>query len=131
MKKITLIAISIIGILYCFRFGYIWTAYGHGGQLLGLPFALLLIILTYVFFKSESRNKKSKYYKITTFLFMSLSGFSLTVEIILKTYKNAFEILYSEQEGKVDMLLFGWLLIGGITYFGIKLNKINKEKQIK
>lgn len=104
--------------MYCFRFGYIWTSYTHGGQLLGVPFAVLIIGLTISFFLSTKANTKRKIFGATCLIFMSLTGFSLTIEFIRKTMKDYFEFLYYEPEGWVNEILFGWILIGIVLYYG-------------
>ena len=122
MKNIIVSAITIIAILYCLRFGYIWTAYGHGGQFLGVPFAMLLFILTLTFFLSKGVKIKRRLFHLTFTFFLALAGFSLTIELIRKTKENYFEFLYYEPEGWVNEILLGWFLIGIITYIGIEYN---------
>jgi hypothetical protein len=120
---------SITGILYCFRFGYIWTAYGHGGQLLGIPFSILLIGLTVAFFLSNNPNSKRKLFNFSFLYFFSLAGFSSIIELIRIKVDNYFEFLYYEPEGWVNKIFLGWIIIGITTYFWIEYNykrKMNK-----
>ena len=108
---------SIIGIIYCFRFGYIWTAYGHGGQILGIPFAILLIGLTIAYFILKNTNSKRKLFNFSFLYFLSLTRFSFTIELIRRKGENYFEFLYYEPEGWVNEILLGWAVIGIVTYF--------------
>ena len=129
MKKTLLILISIIGIWYCLRFGYIWTAYGHGGQVLGIPFAILLIGLTIGYFLSKQTNTKRKLFNFSVLYFLSLAGFSLTIELIREKVENYFKFLYYEPEGWVNEILLCWIIIGITTYFLLEFSyrrKMNK-----
>ncbi len=129
MKKTLLILISIIGIWYCLRFGYIWTAYGHGGQVLGIPFAILLIGLTISYFLSKKKNTKRKLFNFSVLYFLSLTGFSLTIELIREKVENYFKFLYYEPEGWVNEILLCWIIIGITTYFLLEFSyrkKMNK-----
>lgn len=110
--------ITVIGILYCFRFGYIWTAYEHGGQMTGIPFAILFFGLTLAFFLSKRAPIKRILFNLVFTIFIALAGFSLTIELIRKTNENYFEFLYYEPEGWVNEILLGWLLMGIIVYIG-------------
>lgn len=127
MRKIILTLITIIGVTYCLRFGYIWTAYGHGGQILGIPFAILIFGLTIAFFLSKKMKPKRIIFNLTIVIFMSLAGFSLTIEMIRKTMKNYFEFLYYEPEGWVNEIFLVWIIMGIIVYIG---NEFTRRKQI-
>ncbi|WP_461302932.1 forkhead box protein [Aureisphaera sp.] len=118
MRKIVLIILSIIGIMYCFRFGKIWTSNIHGGQLSGIPFTALIIVMTISFFLATKTTTKRKIFSGTCFIFMALTGFSLTVEFIRSNMKDYFKFLYHEPEGWVNEILLGWILVGIILYFG-------------
>jgi ABC-type polysaccharide/polyol phosphate export permease len=116
-RKIILIILILIGFYYCFRFGYIWTAYGHGGQLLGVPFALIMLIATIIYFAQKSQSSKNKAFIFCIVYFLTLAAFSLTIEIIRATVKNYFEFLYYEPGGYVNKIFLGWLLLGALTLF--------------
>lgn len=118
MSKIILTLITIIGMVYCFRFGYIWTAYGHGGQILGIPFAALIFSLTFIFFLSKTTKTKRILFNLTFMIFMSLAGFSLTIELIRKTKDNYFKFLYYEPEGCVNEIMLAWIIIGILVFIG-------------
>jgi len=116
-RKILLIISTLIAFYYCFRFGYIWTAYGHGGQLLGVPFALILLITTIIFFVAKTNTAKDKTFSFGIVYFLTLAAFSVTIEIIRATMKNYFEFLYYEPGGYVDKIFIGWIILGAIVLF--------------
>jgi hypothetical protein len=116
-RKIILIILTLIGFYYCFRFGYIWTAYGHGGQLLGVPFALVMLIATIIYFAQRSQSGKSKAFIFCIVYFLTLAAFSVTIEIIRATMNNYFSFLYYEPGGYVNKIFFGWLLFGTLILF--------------
>lgn len=124
LKKTILILVTIISFFYCLRFGYIWTAYGHGGQIMGIPFALFLLGLTIAYFLSE----KTSIFNLAVVLFLSLFGFSVTVEIIRKTKEDYFSFLYYEPEGWVNEILLGWIMAGILTITSMKLIKNKKSR---
>lgn len=111
-RKIILTILTLIGFYYCFRFGYIWTAYRHGGQLLGVPFAIIMLIATIIYFAQKSQSSKSRTFLFCIVYFLTLAAFSVTIEIIRATMKNYFEFLYYEPGGYVDKIFLGWLLFG-------------------
>lgn len=114
-RKIILLVLTVISFYYCFRFGYILTAYGHGGQLVGIPFALIMLIATIMYFVQKSKSSKSKTFIFCNVYFLTLAAFSITVEIIRATVKNYFEFLYYEPGGYVDKIFLGWLLVGVLS----------------
>jgi hypothetical protein len=85
---------------------------------MGIPFAILILGLTITFFLSKKVNTKRIIFNLTFITFISLAGFSLTIEILRKTMKNYFEFLYYEPEGCVNEILLSWLIIGIIIYSG-------------
>lgn len=111
-RKTILIVLTVVSIYYCFRFGYIWTAYGHGGQLLGVPFVLIMLIATIIHFAQKSQSRKRKTFIFCIVYFLTLAAFSVTIEIIRATVKNYFEFLYYEPGGYVDKIFLGWLILG-------------------
>jgi hypothetical protein len=116
-RKIVLIILTLIGFYYCFRFGYIWSAYGHGGQLLGVPFALIMLTTTIIYFAQKSPSNKSKAFIFCIVYFLTLAAFSITIEVIRATMKNYFQFLYYEQGGYVNKLFLGWVLFGTLILF--------------
>jgi hypothetical protein len=128
-RKIFLIVLTLTAFYYCFRFGYIWTAYGHGGQLLGVPFAFMMLITTIVYFVQKTTSGKIKTFTFGIVFFLTLTAFSVTIEIIRSTMKNYFEFLYYEPGGYVNKIFLGWLIIGAICLFFIlrHFKKINSN----
>ena len=131
-RKIILMILTLIGFYYCFRFGYIWTAYGHGGQLLGVPFALIMLIATIMYFAQKSQSSKSKTFIFCIVYFLTLAAFSVTIEIIRATMNNYFAFLYYEPGGYVNKIFLGWLLLGALILFtSFKYsNKLINDKAI-
>jgi hypothetical protein len=117
MKKIILIISTFVAFYYCFRFGYIWTAYGHGGQLLGIPFAFIMLIATAIFFIAKTKTVKDKAFIFSIVYFLTLSAFSVTIEFIRATMKNYFDFLYLNPGGYVDKIFLVWLIAGIIVLF--------------
>ena len=118
-RKITLTITTLVAFYYCLRFGYIWTAYGHGGQILGIPFALGMLITTILFFTSKKQTQKDKIFIFGLVYFLTLAAFSTTIETIRATMKNYFEFLYYKPGGYVDRIFLGWLVVGIITFIFI------------
>ncbi len=114
-KKVILIVSTIVAFYYCFRFGYLWTAYGHGGQLLGIPFAFIMLIATAIFFIGKTKAVKDKAFIFGIVYFLTLAAFSVTIEFIRATMKNYFDFLYLEPGGCVDKIFLGWLIAGTIV----------------
>jgi len=111
-KNLLFIALTIISFSYCFRFGYIWTAYGHGGQLTGIPFAFVMLGLTIWHGRTKYMIRKNILFVGTTSYFLSLLGFSLTIELIRANMEGYFEFLYLEPTSWVDIILLSWLGLG-------------------
>jgi hypothetical protein len=127
-RKAFLIVLTLIAFYYCFRFGYIWTAYGHGGQLLGVPFAFIVLITTIIFFIQKTTSGKYKTFSFGIIFFSTLASFSITIEIIRSTMKNYFEFLYYEPGGYVNKIFLGWLIVGVITL--LLVLRQQKKRQI-
>jgi hypothetical protein len=132
-KKILLIALTIVSFYYCLRFGYIWTAYGHGGQILGIPFAFVMLVTTIIYFANKTKVDKDKTFIFGIVYFLTLAGFSITIEAIRTTMKKYFEFLYYEPGGYVNKIFLGWLTIGVITLLFIfyRYKKIRNDKTIQ
>jgi hypothetical protein len=118
-RKTTLTITTLIAFYYCLRFGYIWTAYGHGGQILGIPFALGMLIITILFFTSKTHTRKDKIFNLGIVYFLTLAAFSITIETIRATMKNYFEFLYFEPGGYVDKIFLSWLILGTVAFIFI------------
>jgi hypothetical protein len=115
-KRLLLVTATIISIYYCFRFGYIYTAYGHGGQILGIPFALIMLITTIIFFFRKQPHGKEKTFAFGLIYFLTLAAFSITIEVIRATKENYFAFLYHEPGGYVDKIFISWLVLGTLLY---------------
>ncbi len=117
VRKVTLIILTLIAFYYCMRFGYIWTAYGHGGQIAGFPFALVLLITTISFMTSKTNTGKNMTFSFGIIFFLTLAAFSVTIEIIRSSMDNYFAFLYYEPGGYVNKIFLGWLLVGATIFF--------------
>ncbi|RDC64203.1 hypothetical protein [Adhaeribacter pallidiroseus] len=126
MKVVILIFLTLIAFLYSFKFGYILTANGHGGQLEGVPFAILIMLLTIMFFFAKKQTLKQKLLYTTLILFLALAGFSITVEVIRRTKEDFFQYLYLESGGMVNKLLMFYLILG-VILLAWKIKQFNKE----
>lgn len=122
--------LSLLLFLYCLRFGYIWTAYGHGGQILGIPFAIIMIGLTIGYVAAKNERKKEKMFYVTLFYFLTLASFSITIEIIRNTYTDYFVLLYIEPGGIVDKIFLAFALAGVIATI-TKFRQINKKEALQ
>lgn len=131
-KKIILIIFTIIAFYYCLRFGYIWTAYGHGGQILGIPFAFIMLITTIICFASKTKVGRDKAFTFGIVYFLTLAAFNITIEVIRTTMKNYFEFLYYEPGGYVNKIFFGWLTIGVLVLLLLfyRFKKLQRDKII-
>lgn len=131
-KKILLVFLTIISFYYCLRFGYIWTAYGHGGQILGIPFAIIMLISTIIYFLKRTEVSKDKTFVFCIVYFLTLAAFSITIEIIRATMENYFAFLYYEPGGCVNKIFFAWLVSGVMSLFVIltRYDRLNRVKKI-
>lgn len=131
-RKVTLIIFTLIAFFYCFRFGYIWSAYGHGGQLLGVPFVLIMLITTLLFFAAKTNVSKSRLFSFGIVYFLTLAAFSITIETIRATVRYYFQFLYYQPGGYVDKIFLGWLVLGAIVlvFMFRKTPKIKVEENI-
>ena len=110
--KILLVTMTIISFLYFPRFGYIWSGYGHGGQILGLPFALAMLFITVKYFNQSKVQRKSLTILLGVAFFLTLAGFSITIEIFRILRHDYFKLLYSEPNGFVNKIFLIWLIVG-------------------
>src|SRR6185436_14683274 len=99
---------SIFNLFYSFRFGYLLTGYGHGGQLLGLPFGFFVIIIS-IIASFLDNTKTSRILNIIAInLLLAIFIYSVIAEFITGYYDNYFEILYADNTG-LSMKLFIWI----------------------
>ncbi|TKK64159.1 hypothetical protein FC093_23105 [Ilyomonas limi] len=126
-KKAILVTATFIGFCYCFRFGYIWTAYGHGGQILGVPFALIMLFTTILSFTAKTNKGKDTAFIFGIIYFLTLAAFSVTIEIIRATMTNYFDFLYYEPNGYVDKIFLSWLIIGAVAFL-LTLRQMRKKR---
>lgn len=125
IKYIVLIVQTIISLLYCFRLGYIWSAYLHGGQILGIPFAFLMILFLMFYSFTKNKSRKEKWFYGGLIYFLSIGFFSVTIELIRYLHSDYFCFLYSYPSNWANKILLGWMIIGLISFIFTycKLNK--------
>lgn len=128
-RKVILLVFTLIGFYYCLRFGYIWTAYGHGGQIIGIPFAFIMLITTIKYFVAKSNSRKENAYTFGVVYFFTLFAFSVTIEAIREYMTNYFSFLYYEPGGYVNEIFLGWLVLGAIVLF--LMIRRTKEKRLE
>ncbi|ULQ53354.1 hypothetical protein [Flavihumibacter fluvii] len=134
-RKVILLLFTLVGFYYCLRFGYIWTAYGHGGQLLGIPFAIIMLITTIRNFVAKSNSEKDNAYTFGVVYFLTLFAFSVTIEAIREYMTDYFSFLYYKPGGYVNKIFLGWLMLGAIVLFLIirraKVKKLEGSKSYR
>jgi hypothetical protein len=126
IKYIVLILQTIISLIYCFRLGFIWSAYLHGGQIQGIPFALIMILFLMFYFFTKNKLRKEKWFYGGLIYFLSIGFFSMTIELIRYLKSDYFSFLYSDPRNWANKILLGWIIIGLISFIFTykKLNKI-------
>ena len=117
IKNTILILATLISFWYCLRLGYIWTGYGHGGQILGIPFALIMLFVTIAYFFRKQTYRKERAFIFGITFFLTFASFSATIELIRATKENYFGFLYHEPGGFVNQILLAWIVIGAIIYY--------------
>jgi hypothetical protein len=135
LKKAILIILTLLSVLYCFRLGYIWTPYGHGGKFfIGLHFPLVMTITAFAYSKlSQFTSMKEKLFLFGIIYFLTVASFSLTIEYLINTKKDYFHFLYYESGGYVDKIFFVWLGIGFVflcTVFYLNKKNAPSDRQI-
>ena len=130
IRALILVVLNIISFYYCFRLGYIWTAYGHGGQILGVPFAIIMLISTVIFMTRKSRDSRHRCFIFCIIYFLTLASFSATIEIVRAKMENYFAFLYYEPGGYVNKIFLGWTLLGGgiLTWYLLYSKKSVEKK---
>lgn len=135
LERLFLIVISVIGLLYSFEFGLILTDYPHGGQLVGVVFAIVLIIYNCIIFFSQSQ-KVLQIFRIINYTYISsMTLYMLTIKIIKHIkgeeawdYLHLFNPLEISRSEKI----FNGYAIGGLliclTLILLRWLKIRKVK---
>ena len=116
-QTLLLIVQTILGFIYCLRLGYIWTNYPHGGQFAGIPFALVMVVLTAIHMVKMRQSRKRVVFIIANAYCLTFAGFSITVELIRATMDDYFDFLYQGTTTWIEMILIGWLLLGAAVAF--------------
>jgi len=112
LEKILLIVLTILGFYFCLDFGYILTGYLHGGQLLGIPVAVMLAVFSGL--TIFTKTQKKKIFRILTYgYFLTMLTYAMTVLIIREWgQENTWTYLYS-MDGKADDF-FIWISATGL-----------------
>lgn len=121
VKRTILALISIIAVFYCFDFGFLLTAYAHGGQILGIPFAIWILISTIRYYFDGS----IRHFAMALTSFLSFFLLALVILIIKEVRGDWFEFLYVY--GNVEDILLFWLLATVVFTWG--MNRHFKRKQ--
>lgn len=82
LEILFLVCISIVGGMYALDFGLILTAYPHGGQLLGVPFAVVLIVYCSLIVFSRSPTTRAVFRIINYCYFSTMLSYLCTVKLI-------------------------------------------------
>lgn len=114
IKRLLLALLTIISLYYCLEFGYLLTGYARGGQILGIPFAVCILLLTIKYFSSRSL----KHFVLTLACFTSFTFLHLVILFIKLLHGNWFEFLYVY--GNADIILICWLI--GTIIIGVVIN---------
>ncbi len=100
-ERMALIAFSLLGLICSFDFGLILTAYPHGGQLVGIPFAIALILYSCFIIFSNSQSVRQIFRIINYTYISSMVLYIVTIKIIEHIKgdgENAWEYLNSSNE---------------------------------
>ncbi len=119
IECIFLVLISFIGVIFCFQFGYIITNYPHGGQLIGVPFAVALVVYSLVIILSKSPRKR-RTFRIINYTYMATMSVYLLVVSLIKQYKGEDSYGYLHHFNPPDLSL-NERLFNGIALSGIVL----------
>jgi uncharacterized membrane protein YhaH (DUF805 family) len=107
------------------------TNYLHGGQIIGIPFAIMMFITTVVFSTAKKEAHQTFAFIFGVIYFFSLTGFSVTIERIRDTNLSYFQYLYAEPSGVVDEILLGWIVAGILTLLVIpSIKKRSYSRQL-
>ena len=122
-RTLLLSIVTIISIVGCFPFGFLLTGYGHGGQIMGIPFTMISIIIMVVFSTLQTETKKEKVFIFGMTYFLTLLAFSLTVILFKFNLKDISYIFLYEYNAVFPILIF-YLVVG----LFIAIRKIRKLK---
>lgn len=81
-ENIFLVMFSVFGIFYSLEFGLLLTAYPHGGQLVGVIFAVVLIFYSCVIIFSKSKEIRQIFRIINYTYILSMILYVLTIKVI-------------------------------------------------
>ena len=114
IEPLILIALVFFGFYFCYDFGYLLTGEFGLGQLAGIPFAVVLVILIVLIIFTKNKVKRTS--RILTYGYLlTLLTYVLTVLLIkFIRQESAQEYLYHYDEGKTYQIL-GLLGLGGIS----------------
>ena len=135
-EKLFLVALSVFGLLFSFEFGLILTAYPHGGQLVGVVFAIVLIVYSCIIIFSKSQKVRQVFRIINYTYISSMTLYVLTIKII-KHYKGEtawdYLHLFNPPELTRSEKIFNAYAIGGLsicmTLIILRWFRIRKQKQ--
>lgn len=113
MEAIILVVFVLLGFYFCYDFGYLLTGEGGLGQLFGIPFAVVLAVLSaWLIF---TKHKKRTFRILTWGYLLTMMSYVWTILVIKGTnQENALEYLYHYQDGKSYQIL-GLLITGGAS----------------
>jgi prolipoprotein diacylglyceryltransferase len=103
----------------------------HGGQILGIPFSLIMILILIISLFTKEDLRKDKLFYGGLIYFLTIGLFSLTIELIRNFKTDYFDFLYCDPGHWVDKILLAWLIVGSIsfifTYKSLNENKVRKK----
>jgi len=105
LERAILISLSFVGFYFCYDFGHLLTGEFGLGQMVGIPFAIVLTILSVS--TILTKNKSKKIFRVLTISYtLSLLLFVLQM-VLIKTNVVAGDIyLYYPEWKAYDILLF-------------------------
>ena len=114
LEKPLLILITIIAFYFCYDLGYLLTGEFGLGQLFGVPFAFVLLILSLITMFAKPKLR-SVFRIITTGYFLTMLTYTLTI-LSIKAINPAeySEYLYYYADHKSHKILVWILLIGAL-----------------
>lgn len=116
MEKILLILLSLVGFYFSYDFGHLLTGDFGVGQVVGIPFAVILTILSVLTILTKNKNKKT--FRVLTIGYtMSILLFVLIVELIKRNGQTGDSYLYYPGRKAYEILL--WTLGAGILIMSI------------
>ena len=126
MERILLILLSLVGFYFSYDFGYLLTGDFGLGQVVGIPFAVILAILSILTILTE--NKKKKIFRVLTIGYtLSILLFVLIVELIKRNGGTADSYLYYP-EGRAYTILLWTLGAGIISMLIVVLRNYKRDR---